>query len=1236
MKTHKRMLAALLLAAMLLSMLAVPAAAADEFVYGSAIMSLGQKGDAAKTVNLTTEGDVAWTYFAVNRPGNNISKADQEDAAIQLSDTKGALSYSTADKIVHFQFTNGANPENNNGSYQTEARGLIFQGKGNGFTLTVPASEAPRTLRIYMGDYKAKLRADIYKGNTLVQSRIFDNQGETKMPMLEIGYCSTEAIKVVITITDVYDSSYGSISLHAATVQDGAEEPELVSGKVTKLEGQTYGINLTDEGNVDWMFFNGNTPEAYEHRRMQERFITEIEGIGDGKYAGQTDDNPLRYTFTNGMFTPEANQMRAPLLVCYGVGTGVSFQVPGGPVERTLHLYCGTWAMESQVKLMVNGEEKYATELFGKTATDDGAFYYVVEITYQTESADDEVEVTFQGVRGYSPAYQNCSLEAITLFSENPPQVTEPDYTEETLETASVYACHPYGRLRELHFKEGEEWLDIPLRTTQSTAGPAWQVNGKSLLLTQKDNDSHAYETTIDGVTYGIAYSAEEDGTLNIQATIQNNSGKQYTPDRASIVLGFDTYMMDRYNDYKDLFFPTLLRCEKDYMWGYFQSPQNKVISFTVDAPVSSYRLNYESSLHRIYTATLDLMQKDAVNRPARHPGSENDVMEAGTSRTWNIKLKLTDGAQQVQQDVAEMVKAPMITADRYTLGENERAQITVYSEKPVQSVTVDKLEDGNAPNVRSKDGEQDTLTTGYISCDALSLRDDGNGMYTASFLPAKGAGVYRLRVIDADGYTSEAIITLRNTWSWYMENAMIQGAKHYPRGGTHAESYYNAYSVYLGEKYFDLEQSTNGQFTEDSFDEIYFRDVYDVIGYEDENGNPINPRESAARIQNHSTTVGQLADRYEATGDVESLKKAIPIVDFLISRQNASGAYMGPSGDYTSVIYPAKSIMELMYHEAELAQTDTENAAFWQENYDKQYASVKKAMDSLVTLDGDLHTEGQLTFEDGAYSCSTTQLSEFALIARSAGDPDWEKYRDSAIRYAVKHEALEQQIIPDSRMNGGSLRFWEAQYDTLVTASPNNMMNSPHGWTAWNIYGLFNLYQLTGDVDYLERGMNAMGSCAQLMGFDGNLYWAFIADPYVPSSQLVQVEGDTSELGTATRRNINIGECYVDTITDWFRSEPGTVVGGYWGQGGSCDNDVHEIFKALEECVLTKAFVVENADGSYTAYNCSTVEENGVLTITADPEELTSEISLTCKAKSPITSPSAMGRRRTALLQLD
>ena len=46
--------------------------------------------------------------------------------------------------------------------------------------------------------------------------------------------------------------------------------------------------------------------------------------------------------------------------------------------------------------------------------------------------------------------------------------------------------------------------------------------------------------------------------------------------------------------------------------------------------------------------------------------------------------------------------------------------------------------------------------------------------------------------------------------------------------------------------------------------------------------------------------------------------------------------------------------------------------------------------------------------------------------------------------------------------------------------------------------------------------------------------------------------------------------------------------------QGGCCDNDVHEIFKCMDETVLGKAFVYENEDGSFLTYSCSVSREEG------------------------------------------
>jgi hypothetical protein len=61
--------------------------------------------------------------------------------------------------------------------------------------------------------------------------------------------------------------------------------------------------------------------------------------------------------------------------------------------------------------------------------------------------------------------------------------------------------------------------------------------------------------------------------------------------------------------------------------------------------------------------------------------------------------------------------------------------------------------------------------------------------------------------------------------------------------------------------------------------------------------------------------------------------------------------------------------------------------------------------------------------------------------------------------------------------------------------------------------------------------------------------------------------------------------------------------------QGGCCDNDVHEIFKCLEETVLRKAFAHKNEDGTFLTYGCKVVLENGEYCILPD-ENVTQIIS--------------------------
>jgi hypothetical protein len=70
--------------------------------------------------------------------------------------------------------------------------------------------------------------------------------------------------------------------------------------------------------------------------------------------------------------------------------------------------------------------------------------------------------------------------------------------------------------------------------------------------------------------------------------------------------------------------------------------------------------------------------------------------------------------------------------------------------------------------------------------------------------------------------------------------------------------------------------------------------------------------------------------------------------------------------------------------------------------------------------------------------------------------------------------------------------------------------------------------------------------------------------------------------------------------------------------QGGCCDNDVHEIFKCMEETVLKKAFVHQNDDSTFTTFGCNATLENDVVKVcdVANAEEFVYSLNGTYKVE--------------------
>lgn len=455
-------------------------------------------------------------------------------------------------------------------------------------------------------------------------------------------------------------------------------------------------------------------------------------------------------------------------------------------------------------------------------------------------------------------------------------------------------------------------------------------------------------------------------------------------------------------------------------------------------------------------------------------------------------------------------------------------------------------------------------------------------------------AGLYTLSVRSGNK-VAEAVWTVHHPWQWVMKKARENVARYHQKPTSHAESWYGFYSAFLAARYFP--DKTLDKQLSDYFDQLYNK-LHDP--------EKVEPLYFKTRIQNTSTTIGMLADKYEAQGNLEDLKKASKLADWMIrTSQRDDGAYYNHGTVYTSVIYIAKSVLEL----AVLERKQGEQDPFWKDCAERHFLSAKKAIDQLVASQGDFQTEGELTFEDGMISCSALQIGMMGVLEKDAETRKY--YTDAMLKILNSHDCLTQLRVPDGRRRQGTMRYWEAQYDVQMLP---NMFNSPHGWSGWRAYATYYAYLLTGDEKWLEQTFNAMGAFANLIDYKtGQLRWAFVVDPHLEVEQACSADTklNFSDLSFGNphpklydTRKFVIGEQYVNMISDWQ-----TV--------NTQDNDVHELFKCIGETVLTNAFVIERPNGEVVGYNCRVSGKGNTLTVKADEKQI---VNLHCNLKQPFS----------------
>lgn len=686
-------------------------------------------------------------------------------------------------------------------------------------------------------------------------------------------------------------------------------------------------------------------------------------------------------------------------------------------------------------------------------------------------------------------------------------------------------------------------------RDTWSGFQPYMVLMGEKRTVSMHRCGKTAFEGRAAGLEFRLDYELNEE--LRVYFSVHNHTDTAFKPTTLGLCSGIDCYM-EKYPEWNHKLFPTLLRCEKNHFWGYNEMPDGTVLAYASEEPSASWSLCYNeletpeavylTGGHRIYTWNVHLLNR--APGPERHP--LQDTLPPGGEKKLTLHFRRLENIREVPQMVAKASGAPVFQLPCCTLEAGQSFQIKVWNAQKVR--------------ITAPDGSEEMA----------AVDPQGEIRRTAG----SQTGTWRLRAAADNGKEAEALIYVRRSFSWYLEQGREAVLHNRPLHTHHVEAFNSLYTILLSKKYIpDVDK--------DEALEQDFRKITDLLY---DNGKRM-VRENPWRIQDSAALCCLFAFRYENTGDTEELRKSGCLADFLLSCQGEDGAYYSihspeSKTHYTAVTYIAKYILDA----AQIEERASEIYPEFKIASVRHRESAQKAVAELVRSRDNIDTEGELTFEDGMISCSLLQIACAALYMEEGEEK--QVYLSAAEYMYSLHECLTQKLIPDCRMNGATLRFWEAQYNLHIF---HNMMNSPCGWTCWKIYGTWYLYQLTGKKEYLLDTVNALGACLQLIDEkSGKLRWGFICDPYVETLRYAE----DKDAGEGRLIDDILGEQYVDMVSSWHRTEV------FPRKKWAIDNLVHEVFKCLSEIGLSNACVYEEEDGSFFTFNCRARREGDAVMI--------------------------------------
>ena len=137
---------------------------------------------------------------------------------------------------------------------------------------------------------------------------------------------------------------------------------------------------------------------------------------------------------------------------------------------------------------------------------------------------------------------------------------------------------------------------------------------------------------------------------------------------------------MEEYPQWHKPFFPTLLRCEKTHLWGYYMNTAGNALAIATSGPVASYDIRYNRLWYGDYGHRIDgteLLFFADCSLPSRHPQNQK-VLESGAVYRNTVYLIPVPKQSQIIPALHETAGIPMIQAEKYTYAQGERLSCSI------------------------------------------------------------------------------------------------------------------------------------------------------------------------------------------------------------------------------------------------------------------------------------------------------------------------------------------------------------------------------------------------------------------------------------------------------------------------------------------------------------------------------------------------------------------------------